>query len=295
MQPGFLPSGHQPSPALVDPRPHPRGRARRRRDLDARRRVHALARPRVDLAPRELRGRRAARRGVPRDAAARARGGRCGARDARDARRAPRLLPAREARAVAPQPRARGARRRGRRERARPRDARARPRARPGPLGPHDPDRQQRAQLLRRHRDRGVVPRRPGARTGRDARDRLARGAAAGRRLRRAPALRLHEAACVRAQRRGRGRDARRRAGRLLRAGRHAAGAADRAGDRRGEPALRRRRGPDPEPAPAARAARDREAVTADRGRYRRHRRRPRAAGAQTAIRPRKRPCAPSR
>ena len=48
--------------------------------------------------------------------------------------------------------------RRGR-ERARPRDARARRRDQ-RPLGPHDPDRQRRAQFLRRHRHRRGVPRR---------------------------------------------------------------------------------------------------------------------------------------
>ena len=73
---------------------------------------------------------------------------------------------------------------------ARPRAARARARRRP--LGPHDPHRQQRAQLLRRHRHRRRVPRRRAARRRDDGCDRRARRAAAGRRLRRAHAFRLH-------------------------------------------------------------------------------------------------------
>ncbi len=56
-------------------------------------------------------------------------------------------------------------------------------------------------------------------------------------------------AARVRVQRHGRIRHGRRRAGRLLRAGRHAADAADRAGHRCREPALRRGGRSHPEPA----------------------------------------------
>ena len=58
-----------------------------------------------------------------------------------------------------------------------------------------------------------------------DGRDRRARGAAAGRRFRRARAFGLRARAGVRVQRRGRRRHAGRRARRLLRAGRHAADA----------------------------------------------------------------------
>ena len=59
-------------------------------------------------------------------------------------------------------------------------------------LRPHDPDRQQRAQLLRRRRDRRRVPGRRAAWHRHHRRHRRARGAAAGRRFRRADPLGLH-------------------------------------------------------------------------------------------------------
>ena len=148
-----------------------------------------------------------------------------------------------------------------------------RARADGGRSGPDDPDRQQRAQFLRRHRHRGGVPRRRRARRRDDARDRRACGAAAGGRLRRAactPASRARTR--VRLQHRGRRRDARRRARRLRRTRRHAAGAAHRARDRVGQPALCRGGRSHSEPASTPGAARDREADAVDRARHRDHR-----------------------
>ena len=224
-----------------------------------------------------LRRRRAARRGVPRARAARA----------RDRRRAPgdgrRCSPACSRSSCSrssccgatPRPRAHDDARDETEH-----DHALHAQGRPGPLGPHDPDRQQRPQLLRRRRDRRGVSRRHGARRRHDA----SRSSRTRCRSRSATSRCCVHSGYTRA---ARVRRTTSRPGSRRWPARSPAyfALADMQqalptvlAHRGGEPALRRRRRPDPEPAPAARAARDREAVTADRGGHRRHRRRARAA-----------------
>ena len=133
--------------------------------------------------PGEPVGRRAARDRAARHPARGVLGAGAAAGAVRDAARRPAvLLPAREGRALPPQPSPRG--------RRAPSPSRLRPRAgRPRRLE-RDP-RRQHPQLLRRHHHRRRLPRRHAPRRGHVAGDHRARDSAGGRRLHRPPQRRL--------------------------------------------------------------------------------------------------------